>query len=311
MADRKNVNKYMPPDFDPQKHGSINKYRGQHPLRERARKLDQGILIIRFELPYKIWCLGCNQTFAQGVRYNAEKKTIGKYYSTPIFSFRMKCRNCQHWLVIHTDPKNAEYVCIEGCRKKIEYEDTLAAKAIALEEEEVSDLIAKDPMYKLEHVSNDETRAKKYMGTLEYLKDTKDKIKDHAGVNRIMRDKFRSQKYDSIRNNNMQASLQKDKNLNIHILPETQQDCTSAKLVMLKRKLNSSGYGKSHREKCKDVLRKPIIQPRSSKRLASRDYSKKKLADTILSSNNKANKSKSSSRSRSSVDVSTLIRRKA
>lgn len=27
--------------------GSINKYVGQHPLRDRARKLDQGILIIR------------------------------------------------------------------------------------------------------------------------------------------------------------------------------------------------------------------------------------------------------------------------
>lgn len=28
--------------------GGLNKFNGQHALRERARKLDQGILIIRF-----------------------------------------------------------------------------------------------------------------------------------------------------------------------------------------------------------------------------------------------------------------------
>ncbi|MGH0186484.1 UNVERIFIED_CONTAM: hypothetical protein FKN15_021862 [Acipenser sinensis] len=40
-------------------HGSLNGYRKSHPLRERARKLSQGILIIRFEMPYNIWCDGC------------------------------------------------------------------------------------------------------------------------------------------------------------------------------------------------------------------------------------------------------------
>ena len=30
--------------------GSLDRYHGQHPLRERARKLGQGILIIRFVL---------------------------------------------------------------------------------------------------------------------------------------------------------------------------------------------------------------------------------------------------------------------
>jgi coiled-coil domain-containing protein 130 len=30
--------------------GGLNKFHGQHALRERARKLDQGILIIRYEL---------------------------------------------------------------------------------------------------------------------------------------------------------------------------------------------------------------------------------------------------------------------
>ena len=64
-------NKYYPPDYDGEKHGSLNSYRGdllcicerlsltlltgKHALGDRARKLDQGILITRFELPFNIW----------------------------------------------------------------------------------------------------------------------------------------------------------------------------------------------------------------------------------------------------------------
>jgi len=41
-----------PPSFA---QGSLNTYHGQHPLRERAKKLNQGILVIRFEMPYNVW----------------------------------------------------------------------------------------------------------------------------------------------------------------------------------------------------------------------------------------------------------------
>jgi hypothetical protein len=59
----------------------------------------------RFELPFNIWCTGCDNHIGQGVRYNAEKKKIGNYYSTPILQFRMKCHLCDNWIEIHTDPK--------------------------------------------------------------------------------------------------------------------------------------------------------------------------------------------------------------
>lgn len=44
-----------------------------------------------------------------GVRYNAEKKKIGNYYSTPIFEFRCKCHLCDNWFTIETDPKVRSY----------------------------------------------------------------------------------------------------------------------------------------------------------------------------------------------------------
>ncbi|KAH7928270.1 DUF572-domain-containing protein [Leucogyrophana mollusca] len=113
-------NKYYPPDYDGEKHKSLNSYRGKHALGDRARKLDKGILITRFELPFNIWCGTCNNHIGMGVRYNAEKKKIGAYYSTPIYSFRCKCHLCDGWFEIETDPKNTRYVVVSGARQKNE-----------------------------------------------------------------------------------------------------------------------------------------------------------------------------------------------
>lgn len=103
MGERKGQNLYYPPDYDP-KVGGLNKFRGTHALRERARKLHMGILIIRFEMPYNIWCDGCKNHIGMGVRYNAEKTKIGMYYSTPVYQFRMKCHLCDNHFEIKTDP---------------------------------------------------------------------------------------------------------------------------------------------------------------------------------------------------------------
>ncbi|KAF9039705.1 DUF572-domain-containing protein [Hymenopellis radicata] len=113
-------NKYYPPDYDGEKHKSLNSYRGIHALGDRARKIDKGILITRFELPFNIWCGTCNNHIGMGVRYNAEKKKVGNYYSTAIYSFRCKCHLCDGWFEIQTDPKNTRYVVVSGARQKDE-----------------------------------------------------------------------------------------------------------------------------------------------------------------------------------------------
>lgn len=41
--------------------------------------------MFRFEMPYNIWCGGCNSMIAKGVRFNAEKKQVGNYYSTKVW----------------------------------------------------------------------------------------------------------------------------------------------------------------------------------------------------------------------------------
>ncbi|KAK8233811.1 CWC16 protein [Phyllosticta capitalensis] len=91
-----------------------------HPLGQRARKIDQGILTVRFEMPFAIWCTTCvpENIIGQGVRFNAEKKRVGKYHSTPIWEFRMRHTACGGIIAIRTDPQNSEYVVTEGARRR-------------------------------------------------------------------------------------------------------------------------------------------------------------------------------------------------
>lgn len=74
---------------------------------------------VRFELPFAIVCLSCEQSLAQATRYNARKTRAGQYYSTPIWHFTCRCRHCQAVFVIATDPKNAAYEVVQGARKLV------------------------------------------------------------------------------------------------------------------------------------------------------------------------------------------------
>ncbi|PWN21841.1 DUF572-domain-containing protein [Microstroma glucosiphilum] len=115
-----NMGRYRPPDSDPRTQ-SFNSHTGTHPLGKRASKLStEGTLTVRFELPFNIWCAHCSTHIAQGTRYNAHKKRMGSYLSTPIWAFECKCRNCSGVFVVQTDPQNARYVVTEGATKKEE-----------------------------------------------------------------------------------------------------------------------------------------------------------------------------------------------
>lgn len=64
---------YIPPDFDPKQHRTLNNYQGKkHALGNRAKDIDKGILVVRFELPFNIWCGGCN---VRSCRRHADTRT--------------------------------------------------------------------------------------------------------------------------------------------------------------------------------------------------------------------------------------------
>lgn len=162
-------NFYHPPDWDPRKQSRADFSNAggpawkAHPLRERAKKISEGILTIRFEMPFNVRCTGCGNQIGKGVRFNAEKKCVGKYLSTKIWSFRMMChcedgtsrtdrRKNPHFIEVHTDPKNAEYIVVEGAEKVPEpgFEEALELGVEATVDPEEAARRASDPFYRLE-----------------------------------------------------------------------------------------------------------------------------------------------------------------
>ncbi|CAI9276111.1 unnamed protein product [Lactuca saligna] len=232
-------NFYYPPEWEPKK-GGLNKFNGQHALRERARKLDQGILIIRFEMPYHIWCGGCNSMIAKGVRFNAEKKQVGNYYSTKIWSFTMKAPCCKHVIVIQTDPKNCEYLVISGAQKKVEEFEPEDAETMVLQVEEEKNKLV-DPFYRLEHQEEDLKKKKEAEPLLVRLQKVSDsRHLDDYSLNKSLRAKLRSQKK---RVAEEETSARK-MGLGIRLLPPSEQDIAAAKRVKF-----SSNFNKNRDEK--------------------------------------------------------------
>ena len=79
---------HYPKDFDPQKHGTLNKYN------QKKNIVAQDSNVVRFEMMFHVRCEGCLKSIGKGVRFNAKKKKIGEYLSTPIYAFHMTCHLC-------------------------------------------------------------------------------------------------------------------------------------------------------------------------------------------------------------------------
>jgi coiled-coil domain-containing protein 130 len=190
MGERKGQNKYIPPDYDP-KYGGLNKFLGTHALRERAKKIHLGIIIIRFEMPFNIWCETCKNHIGMGVRYNAEKKKVGMYYSTPVYQFNMKCHLCAGTIEIKTDPKNLDYEIISGARRQENRWDPTQNEQIVPETKEVQRKLFDDAMFKLEHQAKDIDKATSDKPILTNLYRKNDVWRDSYEANSKLRATFR------------------------------------------------------------------------------------------------------------------------
>lgn len=255
MGERKGVNKYYPPDFDPSK-GSLNSWLGTHPLRDRARKLHKGILVIRFEMPYNIWCGGCNNHIGMGVRYNAEKSKVGNYYTTPIYKFRMKCHLCDNHFEIQTDPKNHDYVILEGARRKEQRWDPHENEQIVPEDKTTQKKLATDPMYKLEHGSDDKQRGQVTQMSVAQIEDKREVWVDDYMLNKMARNKFREEKKQIAATKAADKALLDKSSLDIELVPEHEND---QKLAGLMKFAVTASFDENQQKKRKAIENRPLF----------------------------------------------------
>ncbi|XP_074586542.1 uncharacterized protein LOC141842218 [Curcuma longa] len=273
-------NFYYPPEWDPKK-GSLNKFQGQHPLRERARKIDQGILIIRFEMPFNVWCGGCNHMIAKGVRFNAEKKQVGNYYSTKIWSFTMKSACCRHEIVIQTDPKNTEYVIISGAQRKTEDYDIEDAETFALPADEERGKLS-DPFYRLEHQEEDMRKKKEAEPLLVRLQRVSDsRHAEDYSLNRALRSRLRTQK----RKVAEEEETSRKMGLGIRLLPPSKEDAANAAAVRFAPKFDKNSKDKRAAIKASSIFSESSTSMSGNKRaelVAKRRKIKATAASTLL-----------------------------
>ncbi len=266
MGERKGQNLWYPPDYDPTK-GGLNKWQGTHALRERARKLHLGILIIRFEMPYNIWCEGCGNHVGMGVRYNAEKKKVGMYYTTPVYQFRMKCHLCDNHFEIKTDPANLDYEIVSGARRQERRWDSTQNGQVVPEDKEVAKKLFDAAMFKLEHGEKDVSKAKDAAPRIKKLTAIQDRVKDDYLANRILRDDMRAKRKAAKGKAAVDNALLKRASLEgsrLKLVPETEEDAKTAALLSRLQPTSNAELERRQREKRDAVYDEDIFKPSTS-----------------------------------------------
>ena len=226
------MGRYVPPEHEGTT--SANKLAGKHALGSRARKAGQGILTVRFEMPFAIWCTTCPKPtiVGQGVRFNAEKKKVGSYHTTPVYSFRMKHVLCGGWIEIRTDPKNTAYVVTEGAKKRDTGEDKVEEGEIRIKTEEERERLANDAFAALEGKVDDKRQASSDKGRIEELHRAKDRDwSDPGEANRRLRKTFRVERKLREKKDGLTEELKERMSLGMELLEETEEDRRRAGFV--------------------------------------------------------------------------------
>lgn len=250
-------NFYYPKEWRPED-GSLNTFHGSHALGKRAKRLaSDGVLVVRFEMPFHVWCLHCSCHIGRGVRYNARKKQVGKYFTTPLYEFRMNCAQCKGELVVQTDPAHRGYAMISGLKKQSKREDQAYHQEDEEDEEEATTeqlndpsvglQVAADPFFKLEHAQQDKKKAAaRHKGLEAVVALQESQFKDDYASNAALRASFRSKK----RHLQTNAARAETLGLGITFVDATEEDVALAKATVFqsipgkKRRVDSSSGNK-------------------------------------------------------------------
>mmetsp|Transcript_24652 Transcript_24652/g.29850 ORF Transcript_24652/g.29850 Transcript_24652/m.29850 type:complete len:343 (-) Transcript_24652:96-1124(-) len=160
MGERKVLNKYIPPDYDP-----LSVPRMRKPKDEQMK--------VRMMLPMTICCETCGNFICKGTKFNTRKEDVqgpeGKYLGIQIFRFYFKCTRCGAELAMKTDPKNSDYVMEMGATRNFEpWRDPEAQTDIAKAQREADEL--GDSMKALENRTLDSKREMDILAALDEMK---------------------------------------------------------------------------------------------------------------------------------------------
>ena len=183
-------------------------------------------------MPVNVWCDGCGEHIARGVRYNAEKKKCGTYFTSDVFEFQMNCHLCGQRFIIKTDPENRDYEFVSGLHRKVETFDVKEIGTREFDDKEQA-LMRADAIRSLENKEEDSMKFEKAVPTLDRLKDLEEKLHTNEdSLNQRVRSKLREiRKAEERREARASAA-----GLSIRLLPTSRSDIRKSRSVAFERK---------------------------------------------------------------------------
>ncbi|KAL0273694.1 UNVERIFIED_CONTAM: hypothetical protein PYX00_006315 [Menopon gallinae] len=159
MSERKVLNKYYPPDFDPSK----------IPRMKLAKNRQY---TVRLMAPFNMRCATCGEYIYKGKKFNARKEDVEgeDYLGIRIFRFYIKCTRCLQEISFRTDPKNTDYEIEAGATRNFMALKLAEEQAQREEDERVADE-ATNPMKLLENRTKQSKQELELLESLEELKD--------------------------------------------------------------------------------------------------------------------------------------------
>lgn len=159
MSERKVLNKYYPPDFDPSKI-------------PRCKLPKNRQYTVRLMAPFNMRCVTCGEYIYKGKKFNARKEDVENdtYLGIRIYRFYIKCTRCLQEISFKTDPQNTDYEIEAGATRNF-MALKLAEEQARREEQEVKDEEANNPMKLLENRTEQSRNEIELLESLEELKD--------------------------------------------------------------------------------------------------------------------------------------------
>ena len=240
------MGRYVPPEHEGIRSGN-QLHKKLPPGRRKAGRNNDSqpqsqVQTVRFEMPFAVWCHGCAPPptlIPQGVRFNAVKRRVGSYFSTPIWAFRIRHGACGKELEIRTDPKNTEYTVAEGGKRRDYGDDgsggggpvtTTILGPIVSEEE--SERRRADAFAALEGRVEDRTAAKAETSRVAAIRAGRDRDwEDPYAANRRIRRTFRAERRVRKKDEAHAEDIKDRYGLGIDLLAENEKDVRQAKLV--------------------------------------------------------------------------------
>ncbi|SMN18874.1 similar to Saccharomyces cerevisiae YKL095W YJU2 Essential protein required for pre-mRNA splicing [Maudiozyma saulgeensis] len=111
MSERKSINKYYPPDYNP-----LEAERAARKLSKKLKNTNKDITTIRLMTPFSMRCTKCETFIPKSRKFNGKKELLNERYLNNIKIFRLsiRCPLCSQSISFRTDPKSADYVMENG-----------------------------------------------------------------------------------------------------------------------------------------------------------------------------------------------------